>query len=141
MLILSHLAVVAPSAPGLMVAAGADLRTFDFTITPPSNSECVDEYFITITDSESRVDSVITVPAGMSTSPPGFNLCANTYSFAVVAATSQVNGTASPSMNFPSTGEFCKGSVIIKGQLVFLSLKSNMLLMCSQAMILVLDLH
>ena len=101
--------MVTPSALGLMVAAGADLRTFDFTITPPSNSECVDEYFITITDSESRVDSVITVPAsklGMSTSPPGFNLCTNTYSFAVVAATSQVNGTASPSVNFPPAGEF-----------------------------------
>ena len=91
-----------PSAPGLTVTPGNDLQSFDFTITPPTPSDCVVNYTITATGSDGSV-ATITVPAsGMGRSASNFDLCTNTYSFTVAAVTNGGNGATSSSVTFLS---------------------------------------
>ena len=87
-----------------MVTAGADLRSFDFTIIPPPSAQCVNEYFVTTTGSDGSMDTTI-VRANeplSSSSSSIFNLCANMHSFTVVAMTSEGNGTVGRASTSPS---------------------------------------
>jgi hypothetical protein len=97
-----------PSSPGLTVAPGRDLVSFNFTITPSIPPDCVDNYTITAASSDGNRN--VTVPAdavGGSTpvNVDGFNLCTTTYTFTVALVTSDgQTGPASASVDYGMPG-------------------------------------
>ena len=76
------------------MTAGADLRSYIFTVTPPIPSECVINYIITAPGVNDMTFMPNQVAGGSITSPSNFDLCANTYSFAVTAVTANNRATS-----------------------------------------------
>ena len=81
------------------MTSGNDLQSFNFTITPPTSSNCVIHYSVTATDNDGNMET-ITVPRSGIGRSSGFDLCTNTYSFTVAAVTIGGNGATSSSMPF-----------------------------------------
>ena len=84
------------------MAPGNDLRSFDFTITPPNPPDCVTNYSVTVTGSDDSME-ILTLPAsGMGNSGSGFDLCGSTYNFTIAAVSEGGNGATSESVSlFP----------------------------------------
>ena len=93
-----------PSAPGLVVTPGTDLRSFVFTITPPTPSECVSNYCVSVTSGDGSVAAIIVPANGMETSASHFDLCADAYFFTVTAATTGGNGETGSSVGLSFAG-------------------------------------
>ena len=81
---------------------GANLQSFVFTITSPTPSECVSNYSVSVTSGGGNVVTYIVPINGVGTSASIFDLCANTYSFTVTAATTGGNGETSSSVGISS---------------------------------------
>ena len=93
-----------PLNPGLSVSAGADLRSFIFSITPPTPSECVENYTITAPGVNIIVLSDDINRQIMSS--PDFDLCADTFDFTVTAVTNGGNRATSPPVLIPDDIDF-----------------------------------
>jgi hypothetical protein len=103
------------------------LGSFNFTITPSTQPNCVVNY--TITATSGGVSRDITVPAGqVDGSTPvnvgGFNVCGANHSFTVAPVTSDgQTGPRSDSVDIPALDSGGSAGKILAGQ-CFMSVKS-----------------
>ena len=83
-----------------------DLQSFTLTITPPSPSECIVNYTITVNNSAGETVQQITVPAARTiTVNRSFALCSETYTFQVVPVTIERHVVAAAAATSQSQSE------------------------------------
>ena len=83
-----------PSAPGLAVEPH-DYQSYNFTVSPPTPSQCVLSYVITSADGLRNITVNSTDSGSSVTTADSFDLCNNNYSFTVVAMTAAGLGDTS----------------------------------------------